>query len=318
MNYQEPLKINNIDFTKLVYPKIKSSETKKFILIKYNDKSKFKNFVFQTPTLLNLSKPVINLNYADIEVSLIGKEKNKINNFINFLNNLEDKIKTDAQENANNWFNLTDDNKNINFQKIIRDKQCDDGQNHNILKLKIIKNNDFETFLQLNNNKRIDIKNVPNDSWCKIILECYGIWINNDNNFGIFFRPILISFTPKEKEIYNYKFIEDSEDNEIDIPETENNENIFIKINNDRVIDNTNDTTSQLDYNELIKNLQTNNFDTNTQDSNINITTNLLDLNLIDKNFDSESSESNLEPVIMNINDDKDSVENIDAETSDI
>ena len=32
-------------------------KNKKIVLIKYNDKGKLKNFVFQTPTLLNLAKP---------------------------------------------------------------------------------------------------------------------------------------------------------------------------------------------------------------------------------------------------------------------
>jgi len=56
MNIQEPFKINHIDFNKIVYPKDRSNEKKKIVLIKYNDKSKLKNFVFQTPTLLNIGK----------------------------------------------------------------------------------------------------------------------------------------------------------------------------------------------------------------------------------------------------------------------
>ena len=50
MNSQEPFKINNIDLNKIVYPKDRSNDKKKIILIKYNDKGKLKNFVFQTPT----------------------------------------------------------------------------------------------------------------------------------------------------------------------------------------------------------------------------------------------------------------------------
>ena len=34
-----------------------------------------KNFVFQTPTLLNLANPSFANGYAEIEVALIGKEK---------------------------------------------------------------------------------------------------------------------------------------------------------------------------------------------------------------------------------------------------
>ncbi len=255
MNIQEPLRTNNIEFNKIVYPKTKNGETKKLILIKYNDKSKLKNFVFQTPTLLNLFKPELNGNYADIEIALVGKEKNKVNKFIKFLNDLENKIKSDAQCYASSWFNLENDNQTINFQKIVRDS---DQFSEGTIKLKIIKNNDFESILQLNNNKRISISSIPEDSWCKMILECYGVWINTNNDFGIFFRPILISFTPKEKEVYNYKFIDDSdEDNDIDIPDTEVNHNIFMKLDSsNNKQKHSNDSTSQLDYNELIKELE--------------------------------------------------------------
>ena len=68
MNYQEPLNISNIDFNNIVYPKSRSSQNKKIILIKYNDRGKLKNFVFQTPTLLNLYKAHELTNYSEIEV----------------------------------------------------------------------------------------------------------------------------------------------------------------------------------------------------------------------------------------------------------
>ena len=55
MNYQEPLHTSNIDFSKIVYPKSRANQNKKIVLVKYNEKGKLKNFVFQTPTLLNLS-----------------------------------------------------------------------------------------------------------------------------------------------------------------------------------------------------------------------------------------------------------------------
>ncbi len=252
MNYQEPLRTGNIDFNKIVYPKTKNGGNKKLVVIKYNDKSKLKNFVFQTPTLLNLFKPELNGNYADIEVGLVGKEKNKVSKFKKFLNELENKIKEDAQSHAASWFNLDMDEPTINFQKVIRDSE---KYSEGTIKIKIIKNNDFETMLQLNNNKRIGINNIPEDSWCKMILECYGVWINSNNDFGIFFRPILISFTPKEKEVYNYKFLEDSdEENDVEIPDTEVNHNIFMKIDSSNGKNKSvNDSTSQLEYNELIK-----------------------------------------------------------------
>ena len=192
MNYLEPLKINNIDFNKICYPKIKENQNKKIILIKYiSDKNKLKNFVFQTPTLTNLNKPVICSDYAELDISLESKSGN-INNFINFLNDLEYKIKEDAKIYASRWFNTTDEQV-INFQKIIRD--------NNTIKIKLIKNNDFESIIQLNNDTKIDFDLIPENSWSKMILECYALWINSNNDFGIFFRPILISFSLKRINI---------------------------------------------------------------------------------------------------------------------
>ncbi len=274
MNYQEPFKISNIDLNKIVYPKYKSNQNKKIVVIKYNEKSKLKNFVFQTPTLFNLFKPHNSNGFAEIELALVGKEANKVTKFIKFLNELENQIKLDAQTNASNWFNITHDNQTINFQKIIRES---DDYSNGTIKIKIIKNNDFETILELNNNKKIGINDIPEDSWCKMILECYAIWINSNNDFGIFFRPVLASFTPKEKQVYNYKFLEESdEEQDFDIPDTEVNNNIFMKINSSKSThsDNKtknkyNDSTSQLDLDELVKQLES---EEQQRTSDINLT----------------------------------------------
>jgi hypothetical protein len=82
--------------------------------------------------------------------------------------------------------------------------------------------------------------------WAKMLLECYAIWINNNNDFGIFLRPIVISFKSRDKEIYNYNFLEDSDDEDIfDIPETEADTNIYTNIN----------TTVKTGISKLVKNL---------------------------------------------------------------
>ncbi len=237
MNTQRPYKINEIDFSNIVYPKMKGDKNKKIVMIKYNEDNKLRNFVFQTPTLINLYEPHECNGYKEIEVALESKDKLKMINFIDFLNNLERKIKQDAQENAGLWFDL--DNSTINLQKIIR--ESDDFDN-GTLKLKLISNKDFETDIQFNGLKSITPKCV-----CKMILECYAIWINKNNDFGIFFRPILISFSPN-KDRYNYKFLEDSDsenENEMDIPDTEVNTNsLFLKVG--KTINNDNDETSSL------------------------------------------------------------------------
>jgi hypothetical protein len=225
MNYQEPLKLSQVNFSKVVYPKQRQTQNKKIILVKLLEKNKQKNFVFQTPTILNISKPIKHNGYYEIELALEGKDKKKVNKLINFFNDLETKVKHDAQYNGGSWFNLNG-NSTINFQKIIRES---DDYSNGTIKLKILKNSDFETIVQQDNNKKILPEDIMEDSWCKMILEVYAIWVNSNNDFGIFFRPILMSFSQKEEQ-YNYKFIEsddEDENNEITIPETEIN-NVFV------------------------------------------------------------------------------------------
>lgn len=328
MNYQEPLRTSNVDFSKIVYPKTRANQNKKIVLVKYNDRSKLKNFVFQTPTLLNISKPVFANGYAEIEVALVGKEKAKVSKFIKFLNELENKVKADAQYNGSAWFNnIEDENQTVNFQKIVRES---DDYSNGTIKIKIIKNNDFETMVQLNNNKRISIESIPEDSWCKMILECYAVWINANNDFGLFFRPVLVSFTPREKEVYNYKFIEDSDDendndNVFEIPDTEINSNIFMKIDpRNKNKTKSNETTSQLDLQELVEQLESDNEQPNTSDIklsiinvpgiNLNKKDNILDINIKDRHF-SESTSSDSE-YDSSSSDETSNDRLVDAETS--
>ena len=279
MNYQEPYKINSIDLNNLVYPKFKLHNNKKIILIKYNDQNKLKNLVFQTPTILNLYEPSHYDNYSDIEIALHGKENNKVNYFIEFLNKLEDKIKNDATFYSNEWFNFNNKKSIINLQKIIRKS---DNYKNGTFKLKILKNNDFETLLQINNSKKINITDIKKNSWCKMLLECYAVWINSNNDFGVYLRPILISFSIKD---YNYNLIQDSEDEEdYNIPETEIN-NIFIK---QKINNNNNDNcTSQLEINELINKIHLS--DTNQLQYISNDKTN--NINQIDDNYDNDDDD---------------------------
>ena len=283
MSYLEPYKISDINLNKIVYSKIKETKNKKIIIIKYNDNNKFNEFVFQLPTLLNINKAEIFNEYSEIDISLIGKDNTKINNIIDFFNNLELKIKEDAHNNAHTWFKNNNDT--INFQKIIRNQNLisNNIKSQGTLKLKLIKTQDFESIIQLN-NKRIDAVNIPEDSWCKMILECYAIWINSNNDFGIFFRPIIVSFTPKENLNYKYTFSKDSENSsEFDIPDTDINDSIFMKTNINS--NNQLDETTQIDYNNLINHLENNNNNNNNNNVSVNSILNNL----------SNSSENNSE-----------------------
>jgi len=244
MNSQEPYRLSNIDLSNIVYTTVKQTDTKKIILIKYQDKNKLRNFVFQTPTLLNINEPKLflkdNNGYGEIEVALYNTNNNKINKLLNFFRDLSHKITSDAQEHSD-WFYNTQP---IQFQKIVRKS---DTFKNGTIKLKLLKNNNFETIIQKNNKQKIKMDMLTGNTLIKILLEVYAIWINQNNDYGVFLRPILVSYN---KDSYNYKFIPDSDDEDDDdeIPDTEINNNIFLKsINIDH-----DETSSNIEYNTIV------------------------------------------------------------------
>lgn len=244
MNSQEPYRLSNINLSNIVYTNIKQTDTKKIILIKYQDKNKLRNFVFQTPTLLNINEPKLFLKddngYGEIEVALYNTNNNKINKLLNFFRDLSHKITSDAQEHSD-WFYNTQP---IQFQKIVRKS---DTFKNGTIKLKLLKNNNFETIIQKNNKQKIKMDMLTGNTLIKILLEVYAIWINQNNDYGVFLRPILVSYN---KDSYNYKFIPDSDDEDDDdeIPDTEINNNIFLKsINIDH-----DETSSNIEYNTIV------------------------------------------------------------------
>ena len=249
----EPYRISQIDLDNIRYTRIKSNDRKKVIYLKYQDKKKLKNLVFQTPTLLNINNPIDNGNYYELDIPLKGQNTYKENKLINFLDSLDKKILYDAKMNSHKWFDIVNEG-TVNYQKIIRNS-IDENYENGMIRIKILRTPDFETILQINNKERITPDNIPQNSWVKMILECYAIWVNQ-NGFGLFMRPILVSFKPKEIVNYNYNFIDesDNENDELDniIDTAAENTNIFIKPSNIISDDSTGMTTSQLEFPKII------------------------------------------------------------------
>lgn len=210
-SYSLPFKIEDIDFDNIVYKNIKSNTKKTVVFLKYKKKNILKNLVIQTPTFFNINSAISNnTNHYDLDIPLHGKKSDKINKFINFLKELDKKVILDAKINSSAWFSQVETDE-MNYQETIR--TSDDARFSNgMIRVKIINNDDFKTSLQLNNQTNITAEDIPINSWVKMILEIQAIWINK-NGFGLFVKPMLISFIPIE--IKKYKFLEDSED-EID------------------------------------------------------------------------------------------------------
>jgi len=249
----EPYRISQIDLDNIRYTRIKSNDRKKVIYLKYQDKKKLKNLVFQTPTLININNPIDNGNYYELDIPLKGQNTYKENKLINFLDSLDKKILYDAKMNSHKWFDIVNEG-TVNYQKIIRNS-IDDNYENGMIRIKILRTPEFETILQINNKERISADNIPQNSWVKMILECYAIWVNQ-NGFGLFMRPVLVSFKPKEEVNYNYNFIDesDNENDELDniIDTAAENTNIFIKPSNIISDDSTGMTTSQLEFPKII------------------------------------------------------------------
>jgi len=212
-----PYIFNKLDLNNLIFIPNICKPNKKIILIKYNDNNKINNCVFQLPTLINDH----NIENNNFEINLKCYNKNNTNKLIQFFNNLDNKIISESKQNIM-WFTNLKNKSQLKYKKIIKDtSDCDSG----CINFKLIKCSDFTTQIYLNKNIYNDL--LPSNGTCQIILECYGILINNDTcNFELILRPIVLSF----KLSYNYNLV-DSEDN-LSINESDNN------ISDNNILDN--------------------------------------------------------------------------------
>lgn len=248
MNFQEPFRIHQIDLNNITYTKIKSSDVKKIIFIKYTENKKQKPFVIQCPTLLNINEPIkVSNDYHELEMPIITQVKEKSKELFNFFEELDGKIMSDAKIYSKLWFDNLSKEDGIRYKKVIRES---DHFSDGILRLKLIKNIDFETLLQVDNKKRINVKEIPKNSWCKMLIEIYAVVVNYQNNtFSLFLRPIILSFKEKQSVNYNYKFLEsdsDSDSDKEDIPDSELS-GIFMK-QREKQIDKNDLTSSAIKY----------------------------------------------------------------------
>ena len=230
MNYQEPYRIHQINLSNIVYTKVKTTETKKLVFIKYEDNKKIKPLVIQCPSLLNINQPTkVSNDYHELEIPLITQEKDKAKLLNKFFEDLDDKIIDDAKYNSTLWFDGIKNNKDsIKYKRIIKES---DSFPDGALKVKVIKNVDFETMLQIENKSRINVQDIPVNYWCKMLLEVYALVINHQTNtFSLFLRPIILSFKDKQASKYNYTLLEDSDSDkdEMDVPDSELS-SIFMK-----------------------------------------------------------------------------------------
>ena len=220
MQSKDPYKLNEINFDNIVYGKIKENEKKKVIYIKYQQKTGLNKLVFQLPTLLYNNQIFQTNDYHEIELPIICKNTNNEYYILNFFKNLNSIIIDDAKMNSNQWFG---DRNSSKYQDFIRLTNPNSKFKNGSIKLKVLKTPDFETILKLD-NKRITVNDIPKLSWCKVLVEFYAIWIN-DNGFGGYLRPVLFFFKELQVNDYNYHLLDDSDE----IDDVHEEESVFIK-----------------------------------------------------------------------------------------
>ena len=270
MNTTDPFLFEDIIFDKICFTKIKETKKRKIIYLKYKNNSKLDNLVIQTPTLWSMKNPVeIGKNIYDLEVPLIGKRESRVNSFINFLNKLDKFIINSAQNNASSWFNNSSEAVYVNSIRESNEHSVKNG----FIKLKIIKSIDFKTVLKKDNKFKLKINDIKVNNWVKSIIQIFAIWIKPNNQFGIYFKPLIISFKEPINHELNYNFKNETEEDEDELIidtaasiNTENKNDIFIK------------------HNEILN------------DKSDNLTSILkVDINSFDNNSESDTSEDYLE-----------------------
>jgi len=298
MSVQSPFKVSEIQVDNIIYKNIKESTNRKIIFIKYKDNKKYKNLVFQLPTLINNSS----IESKDIEIILECKDNKKKDKLINFLNELDKKIIKDAKVNASVWFDHIEDKTSVNYNHIIRNFQDNES-----IKFKILNEKEFKTNLFIDDDIKIDIDDIPTDGELKCILELYAIWING-NNFGPILRPVILSFLPEPDTEYNYKILNETEvaphyDSDYDSEsDSESNTKQNTKHNTKH---NTNYNNTSSDN----KNNNTNNkheiFTNNKHDSSVN-NSNSKNINSIISDIQSNSDTESDQPILNFINSNSD------------
>jgi hypothetical protein len=243
----KPYRISDIDFDKIIYSPIKTGKNKNVVYLKY-DHEKKTNLTFQTPSLFNSEDFKKKNGFYELDIPLFGKSTNKVDELHTFLKDLDNKIIQDGRKNHKTWFN---DLKNITYKSTIRSTTIkDDMYKNGVLRIKINDRSNDTTILVNNEGKSISLNDIKPNTYIKMILECYAVWIT-DNGFGLYLKPILLSVNQIKTISYKYELLDDS-DEEIDVMDTEINpttHNTFIQ----EVMNDSDEETSPIELPDNLK-----------------------------------------------------------------
>ena len=201
------------DFNNIKYSRVYNDKNNKKTIFLY-DKEIGNKIYIQSPECKNVMNIITKDKYSELNIPIYGKNQYKINNFVNFLKQLDSKIINDAKINKKEWFDQAQKIKYRSLIKNIHDDYIDTVEykmgmfNNGIIKLKVTSSTSITE-----DQKQITINNLHFDSYIRTIFQVYAIWITDDL-FGLFLKPIKID--QKTKLIQEINFIDDSDNETID------------------------------------------------------------------------------------------------------
>lgn len=297
---KKPFRISDINFDKIMYSEPIEKDSKKSILLKYLNGKSNDQLLIQTPELLCIEKPVLKNSIYELHVALESESSNKVNNLIQFINKLENKIIELAKKNSS-WF----DKKNNSYHKIIREHS---DYKNGILKLKV-KSDNLDKLLKVTKNNQMtisSIEDIEKNNNLKMVLDIYGLWIkpakNNSYYYGLYVKPVLINFKENINEEISFR---ESESESEDII---NDDVLDTEVDNDKEVGHTETSL----FNIEVKKETT---EVDLDFSKFNISS---DMNYdTDNKLTEDNSDENLEIENDNNNDNLQFNENVNLDESD-
>lgn len=208
-NKQKTAKLpDQINVSQIKTSTIMYNNKKKYSLLSYENGSQRDSIFIQTPlfdSVLDLeSYSEYGEYYFQIPNDEIGTK------FLNFINELEQKLILLAYENKSNWFQ---DKENVKFRSSIKNLQSDsiEAGSQKVIKFRIPYNIkakrlfiDSMENMGTTDTENISIKNLDGGH-IRIIININAIWFS-DEMFGLYIRPVYL----EEIKLCEYQFQEDN------------------------------------------------------------------------------------------------------------
>lgn len=190
------LKISDIDIEKII---VGTKKTNKTVPITYKEKP----LVFQTPFLEITAKPrkTSFQNIYQLDTLFKGDTKQKIDQWYQFIENIETSVSNQVINNGSKWFTQ----KNVVIKSLIR--ELDSEKEIYFVKWPI----DLKTNIFVDEYKNsFNVENLKEKDLIKLIIELSDLWINeNQCGLAIIVQKILVK--PFSEKIASEYIFDDSE-----------------------------------------------------------------------------------------------------------